>query len=162
METHYKQVARILVEVNIREGLPETIDLDWGPDIITQPLDYENVPFWCRRCHAYGHPVSECHLPLCTLNGGKRKVQQVASEGEHIDLVSTDPTPVTEGSGCEKISEDSDPFSQDTEGEPDVRADSPPAPADVVALTAPVKADVTPGPPIPGISTYSLSPSINL
>ena len=84
METHYKQVARILVELNILEGLPETIHLVWGPDSITQLLDYENVPFRCRRCHAYGHHVSECHLRLCTLNGGKRKVQKTATEGDHI------------------------------------------------------------------------------
>ena len=97
LETHYKQVARILVEVNIREGLPETIDLDWGPDIITQPLDYENVPFRCRICHAYGHPVSECRLPLRTINGGKRKVQKVAPEGDPIDLVPNEPVLVAEG-----------------------------------------------------------------
>lgn len=68
-----KQVAHILVNINIREGLVETINLDWGPDIILQILDYENIPFQCQCCHAYGHPVSECSLPVRTFFGGRKK-----------------------------------------------------------------------------------------
>jgi hypothetical protein len=34
-----------------------------------QLLDYENVPFRCRRCHQYGHLVENCHLPLRTKGG---------------------------------------------------------------------------------------------
>lgn len=71
LETHMKQVGRILVNINIREGLAGTINLDWGPDIIPQILDYENIPFRCHRCHAYGHPVSKCSLHVRTLFGGR-------------------------------------------------------------------------------------------
>ena len=45
LETHEKKVARILVNLNLREGLAENINLDWGLAIIPQLLDYENVPF---------------------------------------------------------------------------------------------------------------------
>ena len=47
------------------------------------------------------------------------------------------------------------------EGDPVVRADNLPAPTAVVALTTPVEVDVSPGPSIPGITTFSLSPTIN-
>jgi len=60
LETQQRQVARILVNVNIRDGLAEDMKLIWGPFVIKQILDYENVPFRCRRCHAYGHPAVEC------------------------------------------------------------------------------------------------------
>ena len=73
LETNEKKVARILVNINLREGLDEYINMDWGQVIIPQLLDYENVSFHCRRCHAYGHPVSACSLPGRTLNGSRRK-----------------------------------------------------------------------------------------
>ena len=71
LETHEKKMARIMVNINIREGLAETINLDWGPTVISQILDYENIPFRCRRCHKYGHPASDCDLPVRTINGKK-------------------------------------------------------------------------------------------
>ena len=89
-------------------------------------------------------------------------MQKVASEGHPKVLVPNEPVLVTDGSGCERTSEDSDPTSLDMEEEPDARVDSLPAPTAVVALSTPVDADVSPGPSIPGISTFSLSPSINL
>jgi hypothetical protein len=65
-ETKQRKIARILVNLNVREGLGEEIDLSWGSFTHTQLLDYENVPFRCRRCHQYGHLVANCHLPLRT------------------------------------------------------------------------------------------------
>ena len=66
-------MARILVNLNVREGLVKDLMLSWGPLHIKQLLDYENIPFQCRRFHAYGHPVSNCHLPVRTLNGHGRR-----------------------------------------------------------------------------------------
>ena len=89
-------------------------------------------------------------------------MQKVASEGDPTVLVPNEPVLVTKVSGCERTSEDSDPTSLDMEEEPDARVDSLPAPSAVVALSTPVDEDVTPGPSISGISTFSLSPSLNL
>ena len=72
LETKEKKVARILVNLNIREGLAESIILEWGPDPITQILDYENVPFRCRRCHVYGHPAVSCKLQVRSHMGNRR------------------------------------------------------------------------------------------
>jgi hypothetical protein len=65
-ETKQRKVARILVNLNVREGLGEEMDLSWGGYTYAQKLDYENIPFRCRRCHQYGHLVKNCKLPLRT------------------------------------------------------------------------------------------------
>ena len=119
------------------------------------------MPFRCRRCHAYGHPVSESRLPLCTINGGKRKAHLEDSKGDPKAVEITNPMSVTEGSGHERTSEDSDHFSQDSEAEPDARVVSPPAPVAEDEFSTPVEEEAPPGPSIQGTSTYSLSPSIN-
>ena len=40
LETKKRQVAQILVNINIREGLSETMNLRWGHYDIKQVLDY--------------------------------------------------------------------------------------------------------------------------
>jgi hypothetical protein len=75
-ETKQRKVARILVNLNVREGLGEEVDLRWGSYTHTQSLDYENVPFRCRRCHQYGHLVMNCHLPLRTRGKGFKREKE--------------------------------------------------------------------------------------
>jgi len=48
-ETKQRKFTSILVNLNIREGLEEEIDLSWGSFTHTQLMDYENAPFRCRR-----------------------------------------------------------------------------------------------------------------
>ena len=83
LETREKKIARILVNINLREGLAESINLDWGPVIIPQILDYENVPFQCRRCHVYGHPALACTLSVRPQNDSRRKASEAAYKGSH-------------------------------------------------------------------------------
>jgi hypothetical protein len=52
--------ARICVEVSLEEGLPEAIKLTLGEWSHIQELDYEQIPFKCLRCHAYGHFTKSC------------------------------------------------------------------------------------------------------
>jgi len=73
LETRQRKMARILVNINVREGLGDEVDLVLGPFHHTQRLDYENIPFRCRRCHEYGHLVADCKLPLRVI---KRKVSK--------------------------------------------------------------------------------------
>jgi hypothetical protein len=65
-ETKQRKVSRILVNLNVREGLGEEMDLTWGDYTYAQKLDYENIPLRCQRCHQYGHMIKNCKLPLRT------------------------------------------------------------------------------------------------
>jgi hypothetical protein len=65
-ETKQRKVERILVNLNIREGLGEEVDLSWGSYTYNQRLDYENIPFRCRRCHQYGNLIKSCKIRVRT------------------------------------------------------------------------------------------------
>jgi hypothetical protein len=52
-------MARILVLLNIKEGLTKFLNLKYLGRTRAQMLDYEWVPFRCRRFHEYGHIVKD-------------------------------------------------------------------------------------------------------
>jgi len=52
--------TRICVEVDLGQGLPESITLNFNNTQWTQPLDYENTTFWCHGCLQTGHLHSAC------------------------------------------------------------------------------------------------------
>jgi hypothetical protein len=83
-ETKQRKVARILVNLNVREGIGEEVKLSWGSCTHTQSLDYENVPFRCRRFHQYGNLVMNHHLTLRTRGKGfkSEKGKRVLQEEE--------------------------------------------------------------------------------
>lgn len=62
VQSKNRTLARILVHMDTREGLEEKITLQWGKYSWVQILDYEEVPFRCRRCHRVGHIFKECPL----------------------------------------------------------------------------------------------------
>lgn len=68
----YTSFARICVYMNISEPLPEMIELEYEGKIWQQLLDYEHIPFRCRRCHEYGHLYRSCPL-----NGSEPPLQQL-------------------------------------------------------------------------------------
>eukprot|EP00253_Pinus_taeda_P017744 PITA_17744 len=60
--TSYASYARICVYMDLKQRLPDTVclfheDQDW-----IQVIDYEHVPFRCRKCHALGHLFKDCPL----------------------------------------------------------------------------------------------------
>ena len=57
-------LGRVLVLLDLRNGLASDIDIKHGDTIFIQTLDYVAIPFKCNRCHSYGHLVSHCHLSL--------------------------------------------------------------------------------------------------
>jgi len=151
LKTHVKQVARVLVSINIREGLAETIKLKWGPDVIIQILDYENVPFRCRRCHAYGHPISECNIPERNIAGGRKKQAK-----------NDQPLEPEAGSGPTNppASAENPPLDEEDTGV------IPPVPdaSNVVHTMAivPAGAETAKEPPILGTPTFSLNAAFNV
>lgn len=55
--TDQRYVARILVLIDIQEGLEENVKFVSRTMTFVQKLDYESVPFCCRQCHHMGHVV---------------------------------------------------------------------------------------------------------
>ena len=41
--------------MDLSKELPEAINLNWEDEEWIQPIDYEQLPFWCRKCHDHGH-----------------------------------------------------------------------------------------------------------
>jgi len=54
--------SRILVHLDLLDGLSEYINIQWRNATRRQMLDYEGVPFRCRRCHKVGHLFRDCPL----------------------------------------------------------------------------------------------------
>lgn len=61
-KTGIRTMARILVHLDTRPGLEEKITLHHSHVSRKQLLDYEGVPFRCRRCHKIGHLYKDCPL----------------------------------------------------------------------------------------------------
>eukprot|EP00253_Pinus_taeda_P020851 PITA_20851 len=56
----FTSYARICVYMNIEEPLPEYVEVEYHDEIWQHPIDYEHIPFRCRRCHEYDHLFREC------------------------------------------------------------------------------------------------------
>jgi hypothetical protein len=58
----YTSYARICVYMNISKALPGAVTLEYQDEDWQQTLDYEHIPFRCRRCHEHGHLYRDCPL----------------------------------------------------------------------------------------------------
>lgn len=58
----YTSYAHICVFMRLDQALPDSVSLSHYDHEWIQPLDYEHVPFRCRKCHAHGHLFRECPL----------------------------------------------------------------------------------------------------
>lgn len=94
IHTHNKAMARILVSVNPREGLAESINLQYKDLVYEQPLDYEHLPFRCHRCHEYGHLAR-----YCLLDNRRRRTQKTVEQEEKV-------AELKRVSGTEKLQEE--------------------------------------------------------
>jgi hypothetical protein len=61
-QRRYTAYAHICVYLNISKPLPGTIILDYQDEEWSQTLDYEHIPFHCRKCHEHGHLFREFPL----------------------------------------------------------------------------------------------------
>lgn len=52
--------ARICVEVDLEVGLPKAIKINAGSWTHVQKLDYEQLPFKCRKCQEYRQFAKNC------------------------------------------------------------------------------------------------------
>jgi hypothetical protein len=91
----YTSFARICVYMNISEPLPDMIELEYAGKIWQQMLDYEHVPFRCRRCHEYGHLYKSCPLnsPLQQSLNVNKPEQNPRKDEEGFTLISNKKRP---------------------------------------------------------------------
>jgi hypothetical protein len=53
-------LEKVLVEIDIHDGLLETLDIVWRGHTIRQYLDYLGIPFRCTICKRTGHLINVC------------------------------------------------------------------------------------------------------
>lgn len=58
----YTSFARICVYMHLNKALPDKVSINHEDVEWVQLIDYEHVPFRCRRCHALGHLYRDCPL----------------------------------------------------------------------------------------------------
>lgn len=71
--------ARICVEVDLSQGLPDSIILIHNNSQWKQPLDYENTAFRCRGCQQTGHLRNNC--PQAKKENKRNKKQEKKPRG---------------------------------------------------------------------------------
>ena len=57
-------VAKVLVLVDLSEGILDIIEIEVGDLLLNQVLDYYNIPFMCTRRHVHGYIISGCNFPF--------------------------------------------------------------------------------------------------
>jgi len=62
LQKRYTSCARICVEMDVSGALHEGVWLDYRDEEYFQALDYEHIPFRCRKCHEHGHLIRDCPL----------------------------------------------------------------------------------------------------
>jgi hypothetical protein len=55
-----RKVGRILVEMDILHGLPESLEIEWRGRCFIQCLDYLGIPFRCSLCRSTSHLRRDC------------------------------------------------------------------------------------------------------
>ena len=58
----YTSFARICVEMDLSGALPDEVIFEVFDEEWVQTVDYEHIPFRCRRCHEHGHLLRDCPL----------------------------------------------------------------------------------------------------
>lgn len=77
----YTSYARICVYMNIADPILDIVELEYHEEVWQQTLDYEHIPFRCRRCHEYGHLYKEC--PLTIEEEEQRNKHQRKNQEDH-------------------------------------------------------------------------------
>ena len=57
-------LGKVLVLLDLRNGLAADILIKKGGSEFYQPVDYLGIPFRCNRCHAHSHLIPDCTLPF--------------------------------------------------------------------------------------------------
>jgi hypothetical protein len=75
-KTSLMTMERILVNIDIRQGLEFELEIETSSGSFIQLLDYEGVPFQCHRCHTLDHLVAQCTFPFRGMMGGGKTMEK--------------------------------------------------------------------------------------
>lgn len=59
-QIYHSTYARILVNIDVSKGLPAELEIESSLGSWVQPLDFEGIPFRCRKCFQTGHVAAWC------------------------------------------------------------------------------------------------------
>eukprot|EP00253_Pinus_taeda_P012372 PITA_12372 len=62
LQKKYTSCVRICVEMDVSGALHEGLWLEYRDEDYFQRIDYEQIPFRCRKCHEHGHLIRECPM----------------------------------------------------------------------------------------------------
>lgn len=74
--------------MDVLGALHEGLWLEYRDKVFFQVIDYEKIPFRCRKCHEHGHLIWECPL--------HRLIERLRVSQEKIKMVLSDPWVDTE------------------------------------------------------------------
>lgn len=77
LQKRYTSYARICVEMDVSGALHEGLWLEYRDEEYFQDIDYEQIPFRCRKCHEHGHLLRD--FPKI------KKEQEIESAQAHKD-----------------------------------------------------------------------------
>jgi hypothetical protein len=69
----YTSYARICVYMDISKALPGSVTLEYQDEDWNQTIDYEHIPFHCRKCHEHGHLFRDFPLNAHAPKAGENK-----------------------------------------------------------------------------------------
>jgi hypothetical protein len=72
----YTSYARICVYMDISKALPGSVTLEYQDEDWNQTMDYEHIPFHCRKCHEHGHLFCDCPLNVQNPKAGEGKKKE--------------------------------------------------------------------------------------
>eukprot|EP01018_Ginkgo_biloba_P006122 Gb_38546 [translate_table: standard] len=86
VDSNSLSVARILVSLDLGEGITKEMLIQKGDLIHSQLLDYVGIPFHCRRCHKYGRFASEYSLSLIKKVWVKKAILEVQESQKDLNI----------------------------------------------------------------------------
>jgi hypothetical protein len=69
----YTSYARIYVYMDISKALPGSVTIEYQDEDWNQTIDYEHIPFRCKKCHEHGHLFRDCPLNAQIPRAGEGK-----------------------------------------------------------------------------------------
>lgn len=136
-----KTYARILVEIDVSKGLPEMIKLASPNGSWIQLLDYEGIPFRCRKCHKIGHLAARCSSEKVRSKKSPSWWKGVSDNHYTIQKVSSDGDGLV-GSSQDSLVADYVVVSNDSNDAPTVVTNTV-VPPSVVVVVDPIVAPLT-------------------